>query len=109
MKKAEAMKQYGEAAQMDMQLKAITTLFEQMPAIAEAAGKAYTNVDKIYMYGGDSSKLQEDIIKNVTQVSEGLSQSMGIDLKSLLAGVLGSKLLGENREVSVAIEQPDAE
>ena len=109
LKKAEAMKQYGEAAQMDMQLKAITTLFEQMPAIAEAAGKAYTNVDKIYMYGGESSKLQEDIIKNITQVSEGLTQSMGIDLKSLLAGVLGGKMLGGNREISVAIEQPEVE
>lgn len=109
LKKAEAMKQYGEAAQMDMQLKAITTLFEQMPAIAEAAGKAYTNVDKIYMYGGESSKLQEDIIKNITQISEGLTQSMGIDLKSLLAGVLSGKMLGSNREISVAIEQPEVE
>lgn len=104
LKKAEAMKQYGEAAQMDMQLKAITTLFEQMPAIAEAAGKAYTNVDKIYMYGGESSKLQEDIIKNITQVSEGLSQSMGIDLKGLLSGVLGAKLVGGKDDTIVNVE-----
>lgn len=104
LKKAEAMKQYGEAAQMDMQLKAITTLFEQMPAIAEAAGKAYTNVDKIYMYGGESSKLQEDIIKNITQVSEGLSQSMGIDLKGLLSGVLGAKLVGGKGDTIVNVE-----
>lgn len=104
LKKAEAMKQYGEAAQMDMQLKAITTLFEQMPAIAEAAGKAYTNVDKIYMYGGESSKLQEDIIKNITQVSEGLTQSMGIDLKGLLSGVLGAKLVGSKGNTIVNVE-----
>lgn len=104
LKKAEAMKQYGEAAQMDMQLKAITTLFEQMPAIAEAAGKAYTNVDKIYMYGGESSKLQENIIKNITQVSEGLSQSMGIDLKGLLSGVLGAKLVGGKGDTIVNVE-----
>ncbi len=104
LKKAEAMKQYGEAAQMDMQLKAITTLFEQMPAIAEAAGKAYTNVDKIYMYGGESSKLQEDIIKNITQVSEGLTQSMGIDLKGLLSGVLGAKLVGGKGDTIVNVE-----
>lgn len=104
LKKAEAMKQYGEAAQMDMQLKAITTLFEQMPAIAEAAGKAYTNVDKIYMYGGESSKLQEDIIKNITQVSEGLTQSMGIDLKGLLSGVLGAKLVGGRGDTIVNVE-----
>ena len=34
------MKQYGEAAQMDMQLRALTTYFEQLPAIAKAAGEA---------------------------------------------------------------------
>lgn len=108
LKKAEALKEYGDAARQQMQLETLKVYFEQLPAIAEAAGKAYTNVDKIYMYGGESSKLQEDIIKNVTQVSEGLSQSMGIDLKSLLAGVLGSKLLGD-KEVSVSIEPSDME
>lgn len=103
LKKAEAMKQYGEAAQMDMQLQAITTLFEQMPAIAEAAGKAYTNVDKIYMYGGDSSKLTENVMKNITQVSEGLSESMGLDLKGLLSGILGAKIV-KGKDVTVNIE-----
>ena len=103
LKKAEAMKQYGEAAQMDMQLQAIKTLFEQMPAIAEAAGKAYTNVDKIYMYGGDSSKLTENVMKNITQVSEGLSESMGLDLKGLLSGILGAKIV-KGKDVTVNIE-----
>jgi flotillin len=107
LKKAEAMKQYGEAAQMDMQLQAIKTYFEQLPAIAEAAGKAYTNVDKIYMYGGESSNLTSDIMKNVTQVSEGLGESLGIDLKSLLTGVLGAKILGGDKDcknVTVNVE-----
>jgi flotillin len=97
------MKQNGEAAQMDMQLPAIKTYFEQLPAIAEAAGKAYTNVDKIYMYGGESSHLTSDIMKNVTQVSEGLGESLGIDLKSLLSGVLGAKIIG-NKGVTVNVE-----
>jgi flotillin len=92
LKKAEAMKQYGEAAQMDMQLEAIKVYFEQLPAIAAAIGQGYNGVDKIVMLGGESSKLSGDIINNVTQISEGLSQSMGIDLKSLLAGVIGGKV-----------------
>lgn len=92
MKKAEAMKQYGEAAKMDMQMAAIKLYFEQLPAIAEAAGQAYTNVDKIVMLGGDSTKLTSDIIGNVTQISEGLSQSLGIDLKTMLASLLGTKV-----------------
>lgn len=93
LKRAEALKQYGDAAREQQQLEAIKVYFEQLPKIAEAAGKAYTNVDKINIYGGNSSKLQEDIIKNITQVSEGLSESIGIDLKSLLTGVFGVKIL----------------
>lgn len=89
MKKAEAMAAYGDAAKQDMQLQALKVYFEQLPAIAKAVGEGYQNVDKIYMYGGESSKLAGDIMTNVTQVSEGLSESMGIDLKSLLNGFLG--------------------
>ena len=96
MKKAEAMAAYGEAAKQDMQLQAIKLYFEQLPAIAEATGKAYTNVDKIYMYGDQSTQLTADILSNVTQVSEGLSESLGIDIKSMLAGVLGGKMLSNN-------------
>lgn len=92
MKKAEAMKQYGEAAQMDMKLQAIKIYFEQLPAIAEAAGKAYTNVDKIVMFGGESSKLTEDVVKNITQLSEGLSNSLGVDLKDILNSFIGTKM-----------------
>lgn len=88
MKKAEAMKQYGEAAKMDMQMEALKLYFQQLPAIAQA----YTNVDKIVMFGDDTSKLSGNIIKNVAQVSEGLSESLGIDVKTLLTGFLGGKL-----------------
>ena len=92
MKKAEAMKQYGDAAMADMQMQAIKAYFEQLPAIAEAVGQGYQGVDKIVMLGNDSSQLAGNIINTTTQISEGLSQSIGIDLKSLLAGFLGGKI-----------------
>ncbi|MBP5437091.1 MAG: hypothetical protein J6Y30_03825 [Treponema sp.] len=91
-KKAEAMAKYGDAAKQDMQLQALKLYFEQLPKIAEAAGNAYSNVDKIYMYGGDSSQLQGDIMKNVTQISEALGQSLGINPKDLLNSFVGAKL-----------------
>ena len=107
LKKAEAMKQYGEAAMADMQMEALKLYFEQLPAIAEAVGKGYTNVDKIVMLGGESSKLSGDIINNVTQISEGLSQTMGIDVKTLLAGFLGGKLGASSspKEITVNVEE----
>lgn len=104
MKKAEAMKQYGEAAKMDMQMEALKAYFDKLPAIAEATGKAYTNVDKIVMFGDDTTKLTGDIVNNVTQISEGLSESLGIDLKSLLAGFVGGKIGSNGRPVTVNVD-----
>ena len=105
MKKAEAMAAYGDAAKQDMQLQALKVYFEQLPAIAKAVGDGYQNVDKIMMFGGESSKLASDIMTNVSQVSEGLSESLGIDLKSLLAGFMGGKLGSDNgKNVTVNVE-----
>ena len=98
LKKAEAMKQYGEAAMADMQLEVSKAFIAQLPAIMAAAGQAYTNVDSIYMYGGESSKLTEDIMKNVTQVSEGLSQTLGIDLKQAAYAFIGSTMANKIEE-----------
>ena len=94
LKKAEAMKQYGEAAMADMQMEALKTYFEQLPAIAAAIGEGYQGVDKIVMLGNDSGQLAGNIMSTATQISEGMSQSLGIDLKSLLAGFMGAE--GDN-------------
>lgn len=98
LKKAEAMKEYGDAAKMDMQLEVSKAFISQLPAIMSAAGQAYANVDSIYMYGGESSKLTEDIMKNVTQVSEGLSQTLGIDLKQIANAFVGSTIANKIEE-----------
>ena len=105
LKKAEAMKQYGEAAMADMQMQVLGKYFEQLPAIAKAVGEGYASVDKIVMLGDDSSKLAGNIMNTTTQVSEGLSNSLGIDLKALLAGFMGANLAGGNKEVTVNIDE----
>ena len=92
LKKAEAMKQYGEAAMADMQMEVLKKYFEQLPAIAQAIGEGYQGVDKIVMLGNDSNQLAGNIINSTTQISEGLSESLGIDLKTLLTGFLGGKI-----------------
>lgn len=97
LKKAEAMKQYGDAAMADMRMQLAKHYVEQLPAIAKAVGEGYNSVDKIVMLGGDSSKLAGDIINNTTQISEAMSQSLGIDLKSLLAGFIGGKIADSDK------------
>ena len=96
LKKAEAMKQYGEAAKMDMQMEAIKLYFAQLPEIARAVGEGYQGVDKIVMLGNDSGQLAGNIMSTTTQISEGLSESIGIDLKGLLSGMLGAKIVSND-------------
>ena len=85
-KKAEAMKKYGEAAVIEM-------IMQALPDIARNVAEPLSKVDKITMYGeGNSAKLIQDIITGTTQVTEGVAQGMGIDLKALIAGMLGGKL-----------------
>ena len=84
-RKAEAMKKYGEAAMLEM-------IMQALPVIAKNIAEPLGKVDKITMYGeGNNTKLISDIVNTTTQVSEGLMQSMGIDLKALLSGFLGGK------------------
>lgn len=85
LKKAEAMKQYGDAARQQMELDTLKVYFEQLPKIAEAVAKGYTNVESIKMFGGNSSKLAGDIMTTVTQVTDGIKESTGLDINEMLA------------------------
>lgn len=94
-KKAEAMKKYGQAAILEM-------YFKSLPDVAKNVAEPLKNVDKITMYGeGNNSKLVGDITKAVTQVSDGLNDSLGIDIKSLLIGALGSKMINTENKVNI--------
>lgn len=101
--KAEAMNAYGEAARKEQEYEVLKAYFAQMPEIAKAIGEGYKGVDKIVMLGGDSSELAGNILNTTTQVQEGLSQGLGIDLKALLSGMFGAKLVG-NSGVTVNVE-----
>ena len=91
-KKAEAMKKYGEAAVVEM-------IMAALPEIAKNVAEPLSKVDKITMYGeGNSAKLIGDIVNSTTQITEGISSGMGIDIKSLLLGALGTKILADNDE-----------
>ena len=90
LEKAEAMKQFQDAAMADMQLQAIKAYFEQLPEIAKAIGEGYNGVDKIVMLGGDSTQLAGNILNTTTQISEGMSQSLGIDLKTMMSSFFGN-------------------
>lgn len=84
-KKAEAQKKMGEASILEM-------YFSMLPKAVAAASEPIGNVDKMVLYGdGAQTKLIHDTMSTVTQVIEGIKESTGIDLSSVIGGYLGSK------------------
>ena len=91
--KAEAMKQYGEAATLQLILDS-GVLPEIVNAYSKPIAEAMGQIDSITMYGeGNTAKLTEEITKNGTQIFDGLEKATGLDIKSILAGYLGGRLI----------------
>ncbi len=90
-KKAEAMKKYGEAAVLEM-------YFNVLPEISKNITAPLGNIDKITMYGdGNNAKLVGDITKSLTQITDGLNDSLGVDVKSLVTDFLKNKTIGAEK------------
>ena len=76
--KAEAMKAMGEASVLEMYLKVL-------PDVVKNAAEPLAQTDKIVMYGdGNATKLVKDVMNSASQITDGLAQSTGIDLKEIL-------------------------
>ena len=101
--KAEAMKKYGEAAVLEMYFKAL-------PEVVKNAATPLSQVDKITMYGeGNSSKLVGDIIDSTTRITDGLTASTGVDIRTLLAGFLGGKMAAPKAAAPAAPAQDSSD
>ena len=100
-KKAEAMLKMGEAAVLEMYFKAL-------PEVVKNAALPLEKVDRITMYGdGNNTKLIKDIMNTVNQVTDGLKESTGVDLTSILSGFLAGKAATANDSVNVNIVSKD--
>ena len=86
-RKAEAMSKMQQAAVIEM-------VVDKLPEIVKYASEPLKNVDSITMYGtGNSAKMVEDIMTSSSKIIEGIEGSLGLDVKSLIAGALGGKML----------------
>lgn len=96
--KADAMKQYGEAATLQLILDS-GVLPDIVNAYSKPIAEAMSQIDSITMYGeGNTAKLTEEITNNSTQIFAGLEKATGLDVKSLLAGYLGGKLIHKEKD-----------
>ena len=76
--KAEAMKAMGEASILEMYLKVL-------PEVVKNAAEPLAQTDKIVMYGdGNATKVVKDVMNSASQITDGLAQSTGIDIKELI-------------------------
>lgn len=96
--KADAMKQYGDAATLQLVLDS-GVLPEVVRAYSAPMAEALGKVGSITMYGeGNQARLVEEIGTNGSQIVEGLQKTLGIDVKSVLAGFLGGKILSDKEK-----------
>ena len=85
-KKATAQKKMGEASVIDMYLQAL-------PEVVKNAAAPLACTDKIVMYGdGNATKVVKDVMTSANQIMEGVKESTGIDITSLIAGIAGGKV-----------------
>lgn len=95
-KKAEAMQKMQEAAVLQM-------YFDVLPQIAKAIAEPLSNVGNITMYGeGNTAKMIEDITKSTNQVSAGMLEGIGVDLKSMINSFVTGKAIGQGIDSSAA-------
>lgn len=74
-----------------------------MPKVAEEVAKPLTAVDSIKMYGsGNAQKLVKETTTIVDQVASGLKDSTGVDLPSLLSGLLAKSDMDAGSAESLA-------
>lgn len=91
-KKAEAMRQMGQASIVEM-------VCQMFPEAVKNAAAPLENVGNITMYGdGNTTKLTKDITNVVNQVSNGVKDSTGVDLAAILKDFTTDDPAKENKD-----------
>ena len=95
--KADAMQSYNDAAKLKLILES-NVLPETVRAYSEPIAAALAQIDGITMYGeGNEAKLVSEIQQHGDQIFAGLNKTLGIDLKSVLLGYFGQKLVSDKK------------
>lgn len=99
-KKAEAMKQYGQAAMMEM-------IVNILPDIAKNVAEPLASIEKVSIIGGDGSGVSQ-VSNNVPvvmqQVFETVKETTGLDLKDIV--MANSKTAKTDRNITVQTDLP---
>jgi len=96
-RKALAQAKMEDASVIEMYLAA-------MPEIVRNAAAPLAQTDKIVMYGdGNATKIVRDVMNSTHQVVEGVRESTGVDLISMLNGFVGGKVAAKTEADAEAV------
>lgn len=84
-KKAEAQAKMQQASVVEM-------IINKLPDIAKEVSTPLSNVDSITMYGDQSTQLIESGTQKIDKILKVAQDSLGVDLKSIVAGYAAGKL-----------------
>ena len=85
-KKAEAQAKMEQASIVEM-------ICAALPQIAKEVSTPLNNIDSITMYGDQSSKLIESGTQNIDKILNVAKDSLGLDLKSIVAGFAAKSMI----------------
>ena len=89
-KKAEAQAKMKEASIIEM-------ITNALPSIAKEVSAPLNNIDNITMYGDQSTKLIENNTQKIDQILKVAQDSLGLDLKSMIAGFAAKGMIDNNK------------
>lgn len=99
-KKAEAQAKMQEASIVEM-------VCQALPQIAKEVSAPLSQIDSITMYGDQSSKLIESGQQNIDKVLKIAENSLGLDLKSIIAGFATKSLIDNKAKSKKLMEDND--
>ena len=70
-----------------------------LPEVVKNAAAPLSQTDRIVMYGdGNATKVVKDVMNSASQIMEGMKESTGIDLQSLISGLVAGSVVKNNAE-----------
>jgi flotillin len=94
LKKAEAMKEYGQAAILEM-------VVNRLPEIAKAVSEPLSKTEKIILFGdGGATHMARDVSGAMLQTFESVKEAVGVDIPKMLRDVTTGGLVGKAAEAA---------
>lgn len=93
---AEGIEKKAEAQAKMQQASVVEMIVNRLPDIAKEVSAPLSNIDSITMYGDQSTELIENNTQKIDKILKVAQDSLGIDLKSVVAG-FAAKTLVDNK------------